>query len=220
MFDIGKRERKQTQNYTGSGLAEEKRMPMTEQRKKSKMPKQLRLPRIDDGWMFYNRDRLHEIQRMEEKAYADMKAQGTLPTHEIRDKDLLTEELAAEKRQLLSEGFGDWTKNHYNSFVKASAKYGRTQYDKIAQEIGKTEEAVTAYSAVFWEKGEKEFSAAEWDKIVKNVEKGEKKLEDIARLTKATQELIARFKNPWEELTFQSGGPQGREKQYSTEEDR
>jgi len=198
---------------------EERRAPVTEQRKKSKMPKNLRLPRIDDGWMFYNRERLHEIQAMEEKAYADLKAQGTVPP-ELRDEDLLNEELATEKAQLLSEGFKDWTKNHYNSFVKASAKYGRYQYDKIALDIGKTEEEVKAYSEVFWVKGEREFTPAEWDKIVKNVEKGEKKLEDIARLTKATQELIARFKNPWEELTFQPGGPQGREKQYSTEEDR
>ena len=30
----------------------------------------------------------------------------------------------------------------------------------------------------------------EWKKIVNMVEKGEKKLEDIARLTKATQELV------------------------------
>ena len=31
----------------------------------------------------------------------------------------------------------------------------------------------------------------EWKKIVNMVEKGEKKLEDIARLTKATQELVS-----------------------------
>lgn len=35
-----------------------------------------------------------------------------------REWQLLPEELAAEKARLLAEGFGDWTKNHYNLFVK------------------------------------------------------------------------------------------------------
>ena len=31
---------------------------------------------------------------------------------------------------------------------------------------------------------------------------------------------MARFKNPWEELTFQYAGQQGKERAYSSEEDR
>lgn len=46
---------------------------------------------------------------------------------------------------------------------------------------------VQEYAKVFWSRGERAFSSAEWDKIVKTVEKGEKKLEEIGRMTKATQ---------------------------------
>jgi SWI/SNF-related matrix-associated actin-dependent regulator of chromatin subfamily A member 5 len=209
-LDMGKRERKQTQtSHTKKAADGEPR------KKHSKLPKHLRLPRIDDSWMFFNRERLHEIQQLEEETYKQrLKEDNTDCT------DLLPPELEAEKKRLLSEGFDSWTKNHFNGFVKASAKYGRLQYEKIAAEIQKTPDEVQAYSEAFWMKGEKEFSASEWDKIVKNVEKGEKKLEDIARLTKATQDLVGRFRNPWEELTFQFIGQQGKERVFSTDEDR
>jgi hypothetical protein len=48
--------------------------------------------------------------------------------------------------------------------------------------------------------------------------KGEKRLEDIQRLTTATSKLIAMFEDPWEELTFKNVGNQG--KIFNTVEDR
>jgi hypothetical protein len=47
---------------------------------------------------------------------------------------------------------------------------------------------------------------------------GEKRLEDIQRLTTATSKLIAMFEDPWEELTFKNVGNQG--KIFNTVEDR
>ena len=44
---------------------------------------------------------------------------------------LLSEEDAAKKKQLLAEGFSDWSRYHYSSFVKASAKYGRQNFAKV-----------------------------------------------------------------------------------------
>ena len=44
---------------------------------------------------------------------------------------LLSDEQEAEKRRLLAEGFSDWSRYHYSSFVKASAKYGRHNYAKV-----------------------------------------------------------------------------------------
>lgn len=41
---------------------------------------------------------------------------------------------------------------------QASAKYGRSSYDKIAADVGKEEEEVARYAVVFWEKGEKELA--------------------------------------------------------------
>lgn len=43
-------------------------------KRQNKMPKQLRLPRIDDNWMFFQRDRLKELQKREEDRYRELKA--------------------------------------------------------------------------------------------------------------------------------------------------
>jgi hypothetical protein len=39
---------------------------------------------------------------------------------------------------------------------------------------------------------------------------GEKRLEEIGRLTSATAKLMTMFEDPWEELTFRNVGNQGR----------
>ena len=41
-------------------------------------------------------------------------------------------------------------------------------------------------------------------------QQGEKRLEEIGRLTSATAKLITMFEDPWEELTFRNVGNQGR----------
>jgi len=67
MFDIGKRERKPTQSNLNEG-ALLKRMVLegkgSNRGKHMKLPKQLRLPRIDDVWTFFDRDRLRELQKV------------------------------------------------------------------------------------------------------------------------------------------------------------
>lgn len=67
MFDIGKRERRPTQSNLNEG-ALLKRMAVDgkigNRGKHMKLPKQLRLPRIDDVWTFYDRERLRELQKV------------------------------------------------------------------------------------------------------------------------------------------------------------
>ena len=126
--------------------------------------------------------------------------------------EILPPELAQEKTKLLSEGFADWTKVQFNAFIRASGKYGRNEYEKMAKDIGKLPGEVKEYAEVFWSKGE---SLAEWDKLIKIIEKGEKRLEEIQRLTTATAKLISMFDNPWDELTFTTQG-----RIYNAAEDR
>lgn len=47
---------------------------------------------------------------------------------------------------------------------------------------------------------------------------GEKKLEEINRLTVATAKLIGMFEDPWEELSFRNSGAAGR--MFTSVEDR
>lgn len=126
----------------------------------------------------------------------------TLTASALSKLTLLPDEKMQEKHRLLSEGFSQFTRIHYLNFIKASAKYGRKSYDKISQELNFPYDLVKKYSETFWERGPIDLPPQEWEKVLKQIEKGEKKLEEIDRLTIACKNFIKLFKNPWENLSF------------------
>jgi len=117
---------------------------------------------------------------------------------------LLSVEQQAEKDLLLTGGFVDWDRGHYNTFVKASSKYRRNNYSKIAVDVGKPESSIKDYALAFWDDsiGKKLFSDTVYERAVKAIESGEKKLQEIKALEKGTKTLISLFDNPWRELEF------------------
>lgn len=133
---------------------------------------------------------------------------------------LLSEDQVEEKARLLAEGFADWSRHHFTAFVKASGKYGRSDYAKIANDVGKPLSAIKTYSEAFWDQnfGKKRFTENEYDRVVKNIEKGEKKIEDIKGLQRGTRILISLFNNPWWELQFTHVNT--KDKKFTAEEDR
>ncbi len=206
-IDPGKRERKTVATYSDSmsRMVEE-----TAADKRPKLPRHLRLPKMED-WMFFNRERLTDLSIMENEIFEKKVDDGlTLVVGQISQMVVLSPELHAEKQKLLKEGFGDWTKVHFNNFLRASAKYGRDDIFKITKEMGRPQEEVSRFAQVFWSCGSTTFEAADWDRYVKQIEKGEKKREEISRLTDATEKLIRMFRDPWEELSFRYVGNQGR----------
>ena len=68
---------------------------------------------------------------------------------------------------------------------------------------------VERYGGIFWSRGA-EFLGDEFATKVRQIEKGERHLEEIERLSRATSKLISKFSNPWEELTFRSIGSTNR----------
>jgi SWI/SNF-related matrix-associated actin-dependent regulator of chromatin subfamily A member 5 len=73
----------------------------------------------------------------------------------IDEATALTEEEVAEKEELSTQGFANWQRRDFHSFVRANEKYGRDKYNEIAEEIGtKTAKEVKEYSKVFWERYE------------------------------------------------------------------
>lgn len=51
--------------------------------------------------------------------------------------------LRAERERLLQEGFSNWTRREFNTYVRACEKYGRNALAEIAKDIeGKTEDEV------------------------------------------------------------------------------
>ena len=211
-IDTGKRDRKMVTTYA-ENVARQPKEGAEEGR--PKMPRSMRLPKMED-WQFYNRERLNELQSIEASLFDQLVEKGELP-QSTRDMQLLTPELQEEKNRLLDEGFSAWSKPMHNAFLKASARFGRNEYDKIARELQQPLDEITRYATKFWTDGPTVFD--DWDNKLKNIEKGEKKIEEIQRLTTATADLIKSFDNPWDDLHFRSNlGNAGR--MYTSQEDR
>ncbi|CAM9388149.1 unnamed protein product, partial [Laminaria digitata] len=213
-IDTGKRERKKIASYKEDNFYRQQQAAAV--KKRTMMPKHLRLPRMDEC-QFYDKKRLEQLHRREEQLFVEAKEKNDLPA-DLTNYEVLPEPLLSEKIRLMSEGFADWSKAQYMIFVRASAKNGRGAYDRIAAEVGKAEKDVERYAKAFWEKGPEAFAAGDWERHVKNVEKGERKIEEINRLMGATKSFISKFANPWEQLTFHYTGTQG--KVFNAHEDR
>lgn len=246
LFDLGKRERKEA-NYNENSLYKQQMSalhgPSAKPKKKTiKLPKQLRLPRMEE-WQMYDRETLRKIQEEEETAFKALpEEQQKLATHghpkphestevstleeskEVNEPEfvlppLISAERQAEKDKLIAEGFSTWRRNDYNLFVRASAKYGRSVLDKIALDVGKPDTEVKEFADSFWgELGKTRIVEHEYDRVVKMVERGEKKIEETKHLERATRTLVAHFDNPWDELTFVHVNC--KDKMFTIEEDR
>ncbi|EFJ50690.1 hypothetical protein VOLCADRAFT_80059 [Volvox carteri f. nagariensis] len=198
-------------------------------------PRGPRLPKMPvlQDFQFYNVTRIQELYEKEHlyethkhamaAKEASLKNQGASEealaealTPSADDPQPLTEEEQAEREQLLEDGFKDWTKRDFNAFVRACEKYGRENIPQIAAEVdGKTDEEVHAYAKVFW-KRYRELS--DWEKVIKNIERGEQKIQRQQDIMNAVAAKLERYKNPWQELKIQYGANKG--KAYTEEEDR
>eukprot|EP00981_Chlorochromonas_danica_P005429 scaffold1091_cov164-Ochromonas_danica.AAC.52 len=206
-LDPGKRERKVIASYSETA---QRSNANDETDKRQKLPRHLRLNKMED-WQFFDKARLNELQAEEIRLFDQLVDRGEAPQSGMIGKFVvLPADLQEEKNRLIAEGFGDWTRVHYNNFVRASAKHGRDEYEKIAKDIGRPLDETKRYAQAFWEKGPKDLPPQEWERVVKLIEKGEKRLDEISRLTAATAKLIAMFDDPWEELTFRNVGNVGR----------
>lgn len=247
IMDIGKRERRTVANYNENQLYQQQIAAMQgakkKKRKEVKLPKSLRLPRLEE-WQMYQRSALHKIQEEEEAAFKSLpeeqqklaiqktKLPANDPSEEVEHKSieqsdkpfklppLISDERRAEKERLLSQGFSDWTRQHYSAFIRSSAKYGRVAVEKIAIEVGKSIEDVRKYSEAFWDEqiGRQRFSSNEYERVVKLIERGEKKMEDIKGIVRGTRILVSIFDNPWEELEFTFVNT--KDKLFTADEDR
>lgn len=251
IMDIGKRERR-TVAYNENQLYQQQIAAMTgpkkpKKKKAFKLPKNLRLPRMEE-WQMYDRAALNKIQEEEEAAFrqlpeeeqklatqkpSDEKPPDEKPPGDEENQEgekepqkpfelppLISEERQAEKEKLLAEGFSNWARQHYSAFLRGSAKFGRTQLDKISVEVGKSVDDVKKFADAFWDEnlGKARFSENEHDRVVKLIERGEKKIEDLKGIVRGTAVLISMFDNPWEELEFTYAHT--KDKMFTTDEDR
>ncbi|RWR94121.1 ISWI chromatin-remodeling complex ATPase CHR11 [Cinnamomum micranthum f. kanehirae] len=188
---------------------------------KQREPRIPRMPQLHD-FQFFNTQRLNELYEKEVRYLMQIHQKNQLKDT-IGDGDEpeelgnpLTAEEQEEREQLLEEGFSSWTRRDFNSFIRACEKYGRNDIRGIASEMeGKTEEEVERYAKVFKERY-KELN--DYDRIIKNIERGEARISRKDEIMKAIGKKLDRYKNPWLELKIQYGQNKG--KLYNEECDR
>ncbi len=85
---------------------------------------------------------------------------------------------------------------------------GRTAVAEVAKEVdGKTLEEVEEYSKVFW-KRHKDLN--DWERIIKNIERGEGRIQRQQDIMTAIASKLDRYRNPWQELKLQYGANKGK----------
>ncbi|KAH9765696.1 ISWI chromatin-remodeling complex ATPase CHR17 [Citrus sinensis] len=182
---------------------------------KPKEPRIPRMPQLHD-FQFFNTQRLSELYE-KEQTHQKNQLKDTIDVEEPEDVgDPLTAEELEEKERLLEEGFSSWSRRDFNTFIRACEKYGRNDIKSIASEMdGKSEEEVERYAKVFKERY-KELN--DYDRIIKNIERGEARISRKDEIMKAIGKKLDRYKNPWLELKIQYGQNKG--KLYNEECDR
>nr|GLL41303.1 ISWI chromatin-remodeling complex ATPase CHR11-like [Ipomoea trifida] len=186
-------------------------------------PKEPRIPRMPQlhDFQFFNTQRLSELFEKEVRylmqTHQKNQLKDTIDMEEAEDVgEPLTAEEQEEKERLLEQGFSSWSRRDFNTFIRACEKYGRNDIKSIATEMeGKTEEEVERYAKVFKERY-KELN--DYDRIIKNIERGEARISRRDEIMKAIGKKLDRYKNPWLELKIQYGQNKG--KFYNEECDR
>ncbi|ODV86386.1 hypothetical protein CANARDRAFT_27609 [[Candida] arabinofermentans NRRL YB-2248] len=135
----------------------------------------------------------------------------------IDDAPDMTEEEMALKEKYLQEGFGNWNRRDFMSFIHNCAKYGRKNIKAIAGDMKNvSEEDVKRYSDVFWVRY-KEIDGHE--RYINQIEQGEKKLEKIELQQKFLADKIRQHEAPLQKMIIQYP-PNNSKRLYTEVEDR
>ena len=219
------RVRKPVANYNEAkmGLAYgDQDRPKKPKKPKSKLPEALRVPAMQP-WMFYQAPRLLEIHQLEEQQFVAQQESGALTpeaAQTVTTEQLLGAEVAHEKAKLLAEGFPKWHRQLYADFVRALVKVGHENVGEVAVMLEKDEEEVKRYCDAFFAKGPMAFGETEWARLDNQIQRGNKKREEIQKLEYATRKVFERFQDPWQELTLSYGVGRPAAKEFTSSEDR
>ncbi|KAH8671365.1 SNF2 family N-terminal domain-containing protein [Xylariales sp. PMI_506] len=231
---LAKRERKDTSYsvdkfyrqaiYGNSGKAEAKP-------KAPRAPKQVPV----HDYQFYP-SRLRELQDRETAFYrkeigykvpladgddenlSEREAERDLDQQEIDNATALTEEEQEEKAKLSLQGFGDWNRRDYQQFINGSAKYGKTNYEGIANEVdSKTPAEIKAYAKIFWQR---HTEIADYTKALQVIETGEERRNKTEHQRKMLRKKMQQYRVPLQQMKINYSVSTTNKKIYSEEEDR
>ncbi|PWN50758.1 hypothetical protein IE53DRAFT_374447 [Violaceomyces palustris] len=231
-IEPSKRERKQ--NYSVDNYYRDA-MRVTSKPAQPKAPKAPKQITINDFQFFPAR--LSELQARETAAYQrsigykvplreakEGETQEEVEEEQKREQEFidtaeaLTEAEAEEKEELAAQGFQEWSKRDFQTFIKACEKHGRTNYAAIAEDIAdasKSEAQVKEYSNVFWERVDE---LQDSERLIQRIEEGEAKLAKLQQNESLLRKKVNSCRLPLQQLKITYNQAKG--KSYSEEEDR
>lgn len=149
---------------------------------------------------------------------AEREAEQASEQQEIDNATALTEEEQEEKQKLSSQGFGDWNKRDFQQFINGSGRYGRTDYERIAEEVdSKNAAEVKAYAKVFWQRYEE---IADYNKHLQVIETGEERMRKTEHQRKMLRKKMQQYRVPLQQMKINYSVSTTNKKVYTEEEDR
>ncbi|KAF1845049.1 uncharacterized protein K460DRAFT_354908 [Cucurbitaria berberidis CBS 394.84] len=145
-------------------------------------------------------------------------ADQELAQKEIDNAEPMTEEEKAEKERLIEKGFPEWNKRDFQQFLNGSAKYGRTNYEGIAEEVdGKDADEIADYAKVFWKKYK---TLDNWQKHFGVIEEGELRVRQSEEKKRLIAKKIGMYRMPLQQMVIKYTVSTTNKKVYTEEEDK
>ena len=165
-------------------------------------------------WNYYKRVWGISAKSEKNKSESDVSLEQAMIDHARP----LTEEEELRKKELLEEGFGNWSRREFFTFISANVKYGRYDVAMITKEFeDKTYDEVVQYCTKFWEN----FRDIEnYERYVGQIEAGEEKLRKVQIQKEALRRKVASYEYPMRDMTFKLPYTATSKKEWSEHEDR
>ena len=171
--------------------------------------------------------------RAELRGQAEAEFDERFPPEEVQKVEAALEDMPTglepeeeeERDALLAEGFKEWSKKDFRSYISALERYGRSEeaegmvLAEVAEVTEKPLEDVKKYHEVFMERY-KEIDG--YQRYLDRIEKGEEKLSKRQRIEAEVAEKVARHTNPYTSLTldYSNANWRGVAAGFTPEEDR
>ncbi|KAI2469428.1 SWI/SNF family of DNA-dependent ATPase [Annulohypoxylon bovei var. microspora] len=149
---------------------------------------------------------------------SEREAERALDQQEIDNATTLTEEEQEEKQKLSVQGFGEWNKRDFQQFINGSGRYGRQDYERIAEEVdSKTPAEVKAYAKVFWQRYTE---IADYNKYLQVIDTGEERMRKTEHQRKMLRKKMQQYRVPLQQMKINYSVSTTNKKVYTEEEDR
>lgn len=154
----------------------------------------------------------------EDQSLSDREADQRLEQEAIDSAEPLTEAEKERKQKLQDQGFAYWNRRDFQQFINGSAKYGRTNYELISNEVdSKTPEEIKDYAKVFWKRYAE---IDDHEKHIRAIDAGEERRKTNERNRKLIRKKMEMYRVPLQQMKVHYTVSTTNKKVYTEEEDR